>query len=121
MIGEQRISIPASEGTLGEALRWARGQRRMTMRGLAVALGVSAPFLSDVEHDRRTLTDDRLLQAAEVLNVDPVELDVRRGYSRDLADWIARDPDLVRLLREARRTGHRLVMGPSQTIHEELL
>lgn len=38
---------------VGDAIREARERKRITLRALATAIKVSAPFLSDVEHGRR--------------------------------------------------------------------
>lgn len=97
--------------TLGEQLRAARAAKRMTLRALAQAMGVSAPFLSDVEHDRRPLSPERLKQAADVLEIDVALLEAASGYTRDLGEWIAKNVDLVKLLREMRSRDEPVVIG----------
>lgn len=92
----------------------------MSLRALAGVVGVSVPFLSDVEHDRRSLSDETATRVAEALGLHLDDLDLRRGWSRDLGEWISRDPDLVRLLREARRSGRRLLLCPSLAPSESL-
>lgn len=47
----------------GTALRLRREEERMTLRALAEAIGVSAPFLSDVEHGRRRLSTEQAARA----------------------------------------------------------
>lgn len=102
---------PATAGTLGEAIYWLRNDRRVTLRQLGRAMGVSAPFLSDVEHGRRQLSDANLAAAAAFLRVDVAELEARCGYTRDLGEWVKSHRDLIKLLRESRRTGRPLVIG----------
>ena len=97
--------------TLGEQVRAGRDAKRMTLRQLARALKVSAPFLSDVEHDRRNLSPDLMKRAAKVLDLDPVLLEAAQGYTRELADWVRRDPRPIAMLRESRRTGQPLRIG----------
>lgn len=97
--------------TLGEQIRAGRDAKKMTLRALARAIGVSAPFMSDVEHGRRPLTEERMRQVAAALDIDVVLLEAANGYTRDLADWIRDDHELVALLRESRRTGRPLRIG----------
>jgi transcriptional regulator with XRE-family HTH domain len=56
--------------TLGEIIREAREAKGLTLRALARALGVSAPFLSDIEHDRRRPDRRRLKAFSEALGID---------------------------------------------------
>jgi len=57
---------------VGDELRRLREKKGLTLRSLAKQVGVSAPFLSDVEHGRRRLT--RLDDVARVLGIKPVQL-----------------------------------------------
>lgn len=94
----------ANVATLGEAVRMLREERRITLRALAERIGVSAPFLSDVEHNRRST--DKLPELAEALGV-PVE-DLQRLDGRvppDLKEWLAANPGLVSLLKEMQKSG----------------
>lgn len=52
---------------VGEEIRRLREKQGLTLRAFAVALDLSAPFISDVEHGRRHLTSDRLARAAPIL------------------------------------------------------
>lgn len=99
------LRIPNEARTFGEALRWARKQRDMTLRQLGEAIGVSAPFLCDIEHDRRQT--NRVEQLSRALGVELSDLERRQGVTEDLTDWLARNPKLVALLRDirARRCG----------------
>jgi transcriptional regulator with XRE-family HTH domain len=60
--------------TFGEYLKHKRDEKQISLRELARALGVSAPFLSDVENNRRALlTEDRLADLAGVLQLGEEE------------------------------------------------
>lgn len=60
--------------TFGEYLKKKREDKRISLRELARALNVSAPFLSDVENNRRApLTEERLADLAEVLKLSDAE------------------------------------------------
>ena len=98
MKGELRV--PDSESTFGMALRWAREQRGVTLRQLGALVGVSAPFLSDVEHDRRQVQN--VAAYAEALTVSLADLERRQGITRDLTDWLSKKPKLLMLLRDIR-------------------
>ncbi len=97
--------------TLGETIRSARESKRITLRELARRMGVSAPYISDVEHDRRSLSPERKRDAARILGVDVVLLEASEGYTRELAHWIQGNPDLVAMLRESRSTSRPLRIG----------
>ena len=60
--------------TFGEYLTAKREEKDITLRELARKLEVSAPFLSDVEKNRRApLTQERLEKLAEVLSLSVEE------------------------------------------------
>lgn len=62
------------EKNFGVALRKARKDANVHLYELAETLGVSVPFLSDVENGRRPLSNDRICTAAKHLGVDPFPL-----------------------------------------------
>jgi len=67
----------------GAYLRKIRLKQHVTLRQLASHLGCSEPYLSDVEHGRRSpLTDMRIHQAATLLGIEPSELRVKAAVSR---------------------------------------
>lgn len=67
----------------GTYLRKTRLKKGVTLRQLAERLGCSEPYLSDVEHGRRSpLTDSRIHQAASLLGVEPTELRLKAAVSR---------------------------------------
>ncbi len=58
----------------GEYLKQKREEKQISLRELARRLDVSAPFLSDVENNRRApLTEERLSTLADVLNLSEAE------------------------------------------------
>jgi len=59
----------------GPLLRDARAGKGVTLGALAAELGVSVPFLSDVELGRRAaLSNERILAAAKALGIVPTDL-----------------------------------------------
>jgi transcriptional regulator with XRE-family HTH domain len=100
----KHAEFPEEVTTLGEAIRYLREKREMSLRSLAEAAGVSAPFLSDLERNRRST--DRIEQFAKALGVEP---DVLQGFDTrlpsDVRAWISGSPGIATLLRELRDTG----------------
>lgn len=69
MIGKQK-----ERARNGEALRTIRELRGLTADELAQELGISRPYLSNIENGRKNLTPQLALQAADVLKVRPIVL-----------------------------------------------
>ena len=95
----------------GEFLTAKREERDLTLREMARQLGISAPFLSDVEKDRTApLTKDRLDKVAEVLHLDADEKTTmfdlvgkqRNTVAPDLPDYIMGRDYVAAALRTAR-------------------
>ena len=95
----------------GEFLTAKREERDLTLRELARQMGVSAPFLSDVEKDRTApLTKDRLDKVAEILHLDIDERTAmfdlvgkqRNIVAPDLPDYIMGRDYVAAALRTAR-------------------
>lgn len=60
--------------TFGEYLKRKREEKQISLRELARRLELSAPFVSDVENNRRApLTEERLATLAGVLNLNEAE------------------------------------------------
>jgi transcriptional regulator with XRE-family HTH domain len=96
--------ILASSQTLGDAVRLLREERRFTLRQLADKVGVSAPFLSDIEHNRRST--DRLAELAKALGADEKDLKRLDGrVSGELKEWMAANPEIGSILEEYRQSG----------------
>ena len=95
----------------GEFLTAKREKRDLTLREMARQMGVSAPFLSDVEKDRTApLTKDRLDKVAEILHLDIDERTAmfdlvgkqRNIVAPDLPDYIMGRDYVAAALRTAR-------------------
>jgi len=73
--------------TLGSLLRGLRSRQGWTLKEMSERTGIPVSTLSKVEHDRLTLTYDKLLQVSEGLNVPLSELfgDLTGGVSTDNA------------------------------------
>ena len=97
--------------TFGEYLKHKREQKQISLREVARTLGVSAPFLSDVENNRRgPLTEERLADLAKVLNLNEKEQDEmydivgkQKGLlAPDLNPYVTERPYVNAALRTAR-------------------
>lgn len=101
----EQLKIPEGIQGFGRTLRWCREQHRMTIVTLARKLDISAQFWSDVEHERKMLSWDRMVQAAALFNVDPNQLKVRVGtMSKENREFLEKNPEIVELLRELGRS-----------------
>jgi transcriptional regulator with XRE-family HTH domain len=109
------FQFPPEVTTLGEAIRYLREQRKVTLRWLGREVGVSAPFLSDLEHNRRST--DKLPEMEKALDVPPGTLQRFDGrLEKDLAEWLKDNPKLVDLLRSIRDRHPRIIdFGPVWT------
>lgn len=94
------MKFPDDIKTLGQAVYHARNERRLTIRQLADRVGVSAPFICDIEHDRRAT--NKLTELAEALDIPYGELEKRAGLTRELKDWLSHHPKLIQLLQDIR-------------------
>lgn len=100
----KKHKIPPHVCSLGEAIRYLRDKEGMTLRALADAVGVSAPFLSDLEHGRRQT--EKYDELAKALNVDVEELksfDPR--VSPELKSWLATNPKVISFLNHLQSSG----------------
>jgi transcriptional regulator with XRE-family HTH domain len=97
--------------TFGEYLKHKREKKQISLREVARTLGVSAPFLSDVENNRRgPLTEERLADLAKVLNLNEKEKDEmydivgkQKGLlAPDLNPYVTERPYVNAALRTAR-------------------
>ncbi|MCD7974364.1 MAG: helix-turn-helix domain-containing protein [Phascolarctobacterium sp.] len=106
--------MASKEMTSGKFLAELRESKDVTLRELARKMKVSAPFLSDVEKDRRSaLTSERIEQVAETLNLkadDKKKLydlagEQRNTIAPDLPDYIMGKEYVVVALRTSRDLG----------------
>ena len=97
--------------TFGEYLKHKREEKQISLREVARTLGVSAPFLSDVENNRRgPLTEERLADLAKVLNLSEKEqaemydiVGKQKGLlAPDLNPYVTERPYVNAALRAAR-------------------
>ena len=95
----------------GEFISRKRVEKKITLRKMADMLGVSAPFLTDVEKDRRNPFDmEKLTQLAQILNLSKEEnaqmLDLagkkRNAVAPDLPEYIMERDYVCAALRTAR-------------------
>lgn len=109
--GWKEVHMRTSQESFGEYLKRKRGEKDISMRELARRLELSAPFLSDVENNRRApLTEERLADLAEVLNLtedEKAEMYDIVGHQRgllpsDLNPYIQDRPYVNAALRTAR-------------------
>ena len=100
-----------SYANFGELLAALREEHDFTLRELARQLGVSAPFLSDVEKNRSApLTKDRRDKVAEILHLNTDEKTAmfdlvgrqRNTVAPDLPDYIMGRDYVAAALRTAR-------------------
>lgn len=95
----------------GEFISKKRIEKKITIRKMAEMLNVSAPFLTDVEKDRRNPFDmEKLTQLASILNLSKEEnalmLDLagkkRNAVAPDLPEYIMERDYVSAALRTAR-------------------
>lgn len=89
--------------TLGQRIRELRELADLSLRELARRIGVTAPFLSDVELGRRFPSEEVLLRLADALNVDVAELrkhDARQPVA-DFKELVEANPALGMAFRTA--------------------
>lgn len=105
------MSLICKYENFGEFLAAKREERDLTLREMARKMGVSAPFLSDVEKNRSApFTKERLDKVAEILNLDTDEkitmFDLvgrqRNTVAPDLPEYIIGRDYVAAALRTAR-------------------
>lgn len=81
----------------GSALRAARRAAGLTLEQVAARLGVSVPYLSDVELGNRSpLADERIAEVAAIVGADPRELEVAKAVDRASISVRGLSPEQVR-------------------------
>ncbi|MCI2205139.1 MAG: helix-turn-helix domain-containing protein [Oscillospiraceae bacterium] len=97
--------------SFGELLTFFREKKDVTLRELARGIGVSAPFLSDVEKGRRAaLTAERIEKVVVVLHLDEEEATAlynaagkqKNSIPPDLPEYIMEHEYVSAALRTAR-------------------
>ena len=88
------------EQTFGEWLRDIRTKQNVSLRSVAQQIDISAPYLSDVETDRRIPSEEVIEKLSELLGVSAEEIAVRSGrIGKQAEKYIKRNPEMVRLIR----------------------
>lgn len=95
----------------GDFIARKREQKKITLREMARYLEITAPYLSDVEKDRRNPFDmDKLEKLNGILELSEEEKDLmldlagekRDDIAPDLRSYIKQDPNITLALRTAR-------------------
>ena len=96
MLYVSSVSSHMIEISLGQRIRELRDKADLSLRELAMRIGISAPFLSDIELGRRFPSEEILAKLADALDVSPDELKQydTRGPIADLKRLIDSDPKL---------------------------
>lgn len=111
MVGKVKGKKMKEYRNFGEFITEKRKENHITLRGLADELGVSAPFLSDVEKDRRNPFDmDKLTMLTDLLKLSQEEKDLmmdlagkkRNSVAPDLPEYIMERDYVSAALRTAR-------------------
>ena len=92
----------------GDFISRKRIEKKITIRKMADMLGVSAPFLTDVEKDRRNPFDiEKLNQLAHILELTKEEYIMQRDYVsaalRTARDLDAGEEEWQRFVEELRK------------------
>ena len=84
------------EISLGQRIHELRGKAGLSLRKLADQIGISPPFLSDIELGRRFPSEEILAKLADALEVSSDELKQydTRGPIADLKRLVDSDPKL---------------------------
>jgi transcriptional regulator with XRE-family HTH domain len=74
--------------SLADKIRHLRNEKNLSLRELARQVGVSAPFLTDVENHRRYPADDTLIKLAQVLGTtfEDLKSHDNRPPTREIAE-----------------------------------
>jgi transcriptional regulator with XRE-family HTH domain len=103
------VYMNTERATLGTEIRRLRMLGGTTLRKFAQGIGVSAPHLSDIEHDRRRPSKEVLQRIARGLQPvgathDSLErLDAR--FESDLQEWASHTPEVRMMLRVVKESG----------------
>ena len=88
--------------TLGDRIRELREENDLSLREMAVKIGVSASFISDIELGRRNPSDERIAQLALLLgtSLDDLKQFDTRPPIRELRRVVRSDPRYSVALRQ---------------------
>lgn len=94
----------ASE-SLGQRIKHQRLEKGLTQRELAEAAGITVPYMSKIESDRETPTDEKLGRIASELGLNPDELILAAGrLPEDVMERLTANPEnALEFLRQVRK------------------
>ncbi len=90
--------------SLGKKIKLERAKNGISLRKFAEKLEISAPFLVDIEKDRRPPTEELLQKIADLLDI-PVSVfdEFSPDIPKPVKDWLEKHPHLDKVLRALRR------------------
>src|ERR1700730_14078981 len=95
--------------TLGQEILRLRTLAGMTLRAFAEKIGVSAAYVSDIEHDRRRPSEDVLRRIAKELKHVGATFEgldqLNTRLDRDIQKWVANTPSVRQMLRQVKQSG----------------
>ncbi len=93
MAGEIRRTGDRTAPKIGAKIRRLRRDKGLSQGGLAERLGVSASYLNLIEHNRRRVTVNLLLQLADLFEIAPADLaeDDESQLSADVMEVLSND------------------------------
>lgn len=106
-----KVKIMNTYANFGEFIKTKREEKQITLRKMAELLDCSAPFLSDVEKDRRNPFDmEKLKLLSDILGLSPEDNALmydlagkkRNSVAPDLPDYIMQRDYVSAALRTAR-------------------
>lgn len=101
---------PVKENKLGKFINAKRQEHNISLRSLALTVGISSTYLSDIENGRRSrLSDEYLLKLADALNLnddDRAKLfdlasEKNDTIPLDVSKFIKDNKEVLALLRQA--------------------
>jgi transcriptional regulator with XRE-family HTH domain len=94
---------PSPAESLGREIRRLRTEANVTLRKFAESVGISAPHLSDIEHDRRRPSEKVLRKIADALHHRGATFESLDQFNTklepDIQEWIAEHPAARQMLR----------------------
>lgn len=92
--------------TFGDRIRVGRARKDLTLRQAAERIGRSPSYLSDIEHGRRTASEEVARQLASLLDLDVDDLLASAGrLPEEVADYLRATPEVTRLFRVLEENG----------------
>ena len=98
-------NVRMSSESLGQRIKQRRLEKGLTQRDLAEAAGITVPYMSKIEADRETPTDEKLERIANQLGLNADELILAAGrLPEDVMERLTADPEkALEFLRRVRK------------------